>query len=162
MSRSVTFTILGKPVTKKNSARILRSRTGRPFVMPSAAYLNWENTAVLQLQSQNRGAPAITGRVELTAVIYRKRATGDLDNHLSSVCDALQKAKVIANDRLVASFGASRLDKDAARPRVEITIASARKQPWDCEHANECPMRCPCKADCYCKENMCADAGEAT
>jgi Holliday junction resolvase RusA-like endonuclease len=157
-----TFTILGTPVTKKNSARIFRNRAGRPFVMPSAAYKDWENTAVLQLQSQNRGAPAITTPVELTAIVYRKRATGDLDNHLSAVCDALQKAKVLSNDKLVASFGKSRLDKDAARPRVEITITVARKQPWDCEHANECPMRCPCKADCYCKENTCAEAGEAT
>ncbi len=118
------FTILGAPATKKNSGRIFRSRAGRPFVMPSAAFKAWENTAVLQLQSQNRGAPAIATPVELTAVVYRKRNTGDLDNHLSAVCDALQKARIITNDKFVASFGKSRLDKDAARPRVEITITT--------------------------------------
>lgn len=119
-----TATILGAPVTKKNSGRIMRSRTGRPFVMPSAAFKRWEQTAVLQLQSQRRSSPTMTEPVELTALIYRKRNTGDLDNHLAAVCDVLQKAKIIANDKLIASFGQSRLLKDAANPRVEVTLTT--------------------------------------
>ena len=26
-----------------------------------------------------------------------------------------------------------------------------------CEHANECPARCPCPADCYCRSHTCKD-----
>lgn len=118
----MTFTIFGAPVTKKNSGRILRTRTGRPFIMPSAAFKRWEQAAVLQLQSQRRSTPTITGAVELTALVYRKRNVGDLDNHLSAVCDVLQRAQVIANDKQVVSFGQSRLLKDAANPRVEIAL----------------------------------------
>lgn len=24
-----------------------------------------------------------------------------------------------------------------------------------CEHANECPVQCPCSSDCYCKKHTC-------
>jgi len=27
--------------------------------------------------------------------------------------------------------------------------------PAFCEHANECPARCPCKPGCYCKTRTC-------
>ena len=27
----------------------------------------------------------------------------------------------------------------------------------DCNHANENPYKCPCRKDCYCKENTCKD-----
>lgn len=118
----MTFTILGAPVTKKNSGRIMRSRKGRPFVMPSAAFKRWEQTTILQLQSQRRSSPTLTVPVELTALIYRKRNVGDLDNYLSAVGDVLQKAQVISNDKLIASFGQSRLLKDAKCPRVEIEL----------------------------------------
>lgn len=36
------LTLYGDPRTKKNSARILRSRAGRPYVAPSKAYVEYE------------------------------------------------------------------------------------------------------------------------
>ena len=30
-----------------------------------------------------------------------------------------------------------------------------RDSPIYCEHANECPSRCPCDNDCYCKDHTC-------
>jgi hypothetical protein len=43
---------------------------------------------------------------------------------MSAVCDVLQKAQVIANDKLIASFGKSRLWVDATNPRVELTVTT--------------------------------------
>lgn len=36
------LTLYGDPRTKKNSARILRTRSGAPFVAPSKAYTDYE------------------------------------------------------------------------------------------------------------------------
>lgn len=36
------LTLYGDPRTKKNSARILRTRSGTPFVAPSKAYVDYE------------------------------------------------------------------------------------------------------------------------
>ena len=36
------LTLYGEPRTKKNSARILRARSGAPFVAPSKAYTDYE------------------------------------------------------------------------------------------------------------------------
>lgn len=40
--------------------------------------------------------------------------------------DWLQRAGVLANDRQIASWDGSRLDKDASRPRVEVAIEVLR------------------------------------
>lgn len=37
--------LYGDPRTKKNSARILCTRSGAPFVAPSKAYVDYETTA---------------------------------------------------------------------------------------------------------------------
>lgn len=116
------FVIEGPPATKKNSSRILRSKRGRPFVAPSAAFKRWERYAVLQLRTQAHATESITTPVNLRALIYRKRNVGDLDNYIAAVCDALQTAGVVVNDKLVQGHDGSRLLLDRARPRVEIEL----------------------------------------
>lgn len=124
-----TFTILGPPKTKKNSQRILRNRkTGRPFVAQSVQQKTWARAAVMQLRAQwhqlqiIRIGSVISAPVNMCAVVYRERATGDLLNYLAAVSDALEAAGVIANDRQVVSVDGSRMDKDAANPRVEVEV----------------------------------------
>lgn len=52
------LTLYGDPRTKKNSARILRTRSGAPFVAPSKAYLDYETRTAFG-KSKGRAAPSL-------------------------------------------------------------------------------------------------------
>lgn len=51
------LTLYGDPRTKKNSARILRSRSGGRFVAPSKAYVDYETDCLRQIKG--RTAPSL-------------------------------------------------------------------------------------------------------
>ncbi len=126
------LTILGAPVTKKNSQRILRGRGGRPFVSASSQYKAWANTAILQLQAQYRRASlgdklAVLqcDPVNVRALIYRARRVGDANNYYAAIADVLEAAGVVENDRLCVSWDGSRMLIDRHVPRVEITLTPA-------------------------------------
>ena len=117
--------ITGPPRTKKNHQRIIRVK-GRPVIMQAKTAEGWEASAVAQLRTQrpiSRGfwEPA-TVPVSLRALVYRDRKVGDLGNYLAAVCDALERAGVVENDRLIQSFDGSRLLIDRKNPRVELEI----------------------------------------
>ena len=46
----LTYTLLGAPRTKKNSQRIFKGRGGQPFLVPSAAYAQYEKDCLRQIQ----------------------------------------------------------------------------------------------------------------
>lgn len=116
--------IEGRPTTKKNSLRIAKNKTtGKRFVMQSKQSNNWAVRAVWQIKAQARGQ-AFTGPVNMAAVVYRQVAAGDLLNYLAAVSDALEAAGVVENDRLIVQLDGCRLDKDADRPRVEVTLTA--------------------------------------
>ena len=117
----MTFTILGPPITKKNSARIGRTRDGRPFILQSKPHEKWVKSAVTQLRRQ-AGGVMMMSPVTMAAKVYRQKRIGDLGNYLAAVCDALEEAGIVANDRLIQSFDGSRLLHDKENPRVEIKI----------------------------------------
>jgi Holliday junction resolvase RusA-like endonuclease len=122
----INFVILGPPVTKKNSQQIaVNKKTGARFVVQSEKQKKWSKSAKEQLRWQFRVGQfpcAITDPVNVKAIVYRERATGDLLNYLAAVSDALEAAGVIVNDRQVVSVDGSRMDKDAKRPRVEVEL----------------------------------------
>lgn len=114
--------ILGTPRTKKNSPRIFKNRrTGARFVMPSAASSSWTESAVAQIQAQWQIAP-LAVPLQLRAAVYRARKVGDLGNYLAAICDALETARAIENDKWIVSFDGSRLREDKTNPRVEIEL----------------------------------------
>ena len=120
--------IEGVPRTKKNGLRRIK-RGRRIFTVPSAAHEAWEAIAVPQLAKQFRawarglpmGAP-VDFALNMRALVYRDRDVGDLLNYLAAVSDVLERAGVVANDRLIVSVDGSRLLLDRARPRVEIEL----------------------------------------
>lgn len=114
-------TVEGAPRTKKNSAQLIPGF--HPRIVPSKAYRTWERSAVPQLRAAWRRAP-LTDAVQVSAVFYREKNLGDLCGYLQALGDALEVAGVIANDRQIASWDGSRLAKDAANPRVELTLAT--------------------------------------
>lgn len=125
----MNFSILGDPRTKKNHTRIIRVR-GVPRIVQAESHDAWAQSAQLQLQAQwsaqrprgmGDGLPDDNPK-NLRALVYRDRAVGDLGNYLAAICDVLERAGVVANDRLIAGFDGSRLLVDRANPRVEITL----------------------------------------
>lgn len=116
------LTLYGDPRTKKNSARILRSRSGGRFVAPSKAYVDYETDCLWQIK---RPYNPITARVNVRCVYYMAtRRKVDLANLIEATCDILVKAKVLADDnsQIVAAHDGSRVDYDKKNPRAEIWI----------------------------------------
>lgn len=123
---TIRFTVAGHPRTKKTSQRIITVR-GRRRIVPSKVTVKWSNDAQLQLQAQMGKYRGHTfserQRWNLCAVFYRPtETTADLVNHLQALCDVLQAAGVVSNDRWLTGFDGSRLAVDAKNPRVEITL----------------------------------------
>ena len=100
----MNLTLYGEPRTKKNSARILRSGSGRPFVAPSAAFEAYQESCLWQIRTPHS---PVSARVNVRCVYYM-----------------LVKAGVLADDnsQIVAAHDGSRVDYDKNHPRVEIEI----------------------------------------
>ena len=114
--------LYGDPRTKKNSARILRTRSGAPFVAPSKAYADYEVDCLRQIK---RPHSPISARVNVRCVYYMKTARRvDLANLIEATTDILVKARVLEDDnsKIVAAHDGSRVDYDKKNPRAEIWI----------------------------------------
>ena len=119
------LTLYGDPRTKKNSARILKSRSGGRFVAPSKAYVDYETGCLRQIK---RPHSPISARVNVRCVYYMKTARRvDLANLIEATTDILVKlvkARVLEDDnsKIVAAHDGSRVDYDKQNPRAEIWI----------------------------------------
>lgn len=113
------FIIYGNPITKKNSQRLI-SIGGRPRILPSKQYIEYEKSAGLYLQPLGIDYPC-----NVKCVYYMQtRRKVDLCNLLNATCDILVKFGVIEDDncRIVVSHNGSCVDYSKERPRVEIEI----------------------------------------
>ena len=116
------LTLYGDPRTKKNSARILRTRSGAPFVAPSKAYTDYETSCLWQIK---RPHSPISARVNVRCVYYMKTARRvDLANLIEATTDILVKARVLEDDnsKIAAAHDGSEVRYDKDNPRVEIEI----------------------------------------
>lgn len=116
------LTLYGDPRTKKNSARILKSRSGGRFVAPSKSYVDYETDCLRQIK---RPHSPISARVNVRCVYYMKTARRvDLANLIEATTDILVKARVLEDDnsKIVAAHDGSRVELDREKPRVEIEI----------------------------------------
>ena len=116
----LTFTILGEPVSMKNSRRILRNRkTGKPFSAKSSAAAKYARDALLQIpQLPPYQLVFFHGPVSFTATLFYKDARKDLDAEL--IIDLLQ-GRVILNDRQVVEKHLFR-KIDKLNPRAVVTV----------------------------------------
>lgn len=122
---AVTRIVLtGRPITKKNHQTIARNRrTGRPYVLQSERYRQYEQDCLWQLKAcRDRFA----GPVRMKCLYWMPdRRKPDLLGLLQATADILEKAQIIDNDRNVVSFDGSRImGVDKRNPRVEIEIES--------------------------------------
>lgn len=119
----IKFTLYGNPVTKKNSQRILMTRTGRPFIMPSKQYEQYRRDCLRQITGDAK--KRIEKRVNVKYLFYMgTRRKVDLTNLEEALDDILVDAGVLADDnsRIVAAHDGSRVLYSKENPRVEIEI----------------------------------------
>ena len=123
----IDITLKGRPATKKNSGRIV-SRNGKPIIIPSEAYKNYEDACMWQLAGKKLHISGIIV-VECKYYLPNKRSWPDLIGLLQATSDILTKAKVIDEDKWICSYGDSciaGIDKD--NPRAEIRIMDRKNK----------------------------------
>lgn len=115
-----TFSIPGRPITKKNHQQIRRRASGTPFIAQSETYLQYERDAGWFLKPLMVAAP-----VNVQCIYYMPtRQRVDLCNLLAATCDILVKHNVLVDDnyQIVVSHDGSRVEYDKSNPRTEIVI----------------------------------------
>ena len=126
------FIINLPPITKKNSQQIMTNRaTGRPFIMPSRKYKQYEKDAARFLIPKEK---PIDYPVNVKCLYYMPtRRRVDLTNLLEATDDILVRAGVLSDDcaAVVAGHDGSRVLLDRKRPRVEITITEMEEADND-------------------------------
>lgn len=119
------FTIPLAPISKKNSQRIMVNRaTGKPFIMPSEQYKQYERDAAWFIPRYGR---RIDYPVNIQCLFFMPtRRKVDLTNLLEAIDDVLVKTGVLADDNfeIVQSHDGSRVLYDKDRPRTEIIITT--------------------------------------
>ncbi len=122
----IEITVPLAPITKKNSMRIMHSsKTGKPFIMPSQKYMDYEAEAVWYCIGAGVRCP-IEEPVEVKCLFYMPtRRKVDLTNLLESIDDVLVRAGVLKDDHsgIIVSHDGSRVLYDKDNPRTEVYIA---------------------------------------
>lgn len=117
------FTIPLKPITKKNSSQIIVNRaTGRPQIIPSKAYIQYEKDVAPFIQGKGM---QINTPVTVTCLYYMPtRRRVDLVNLIEATHDILVKYGVLADDNsgIIYSVDGSRVFYDKDNPRTEVEI----------------------------------------
>ena len=122
----ISFTISLPPITKKNSQQILLNKaTGKPFVMPSKQFKDYEKAALWFIPKRRQ---PIDFPVNIKCLFYMPtRRKCDLTNLLEAVDDIMVKSGLLADDNftIIYSHDGSRVFYDKDKPRTEICITRA-------------------------------------
>lgn len=124
--KQVKLTLLGNPVTKKNSQRIIRLGNGRPMIRPSERFEEYQKSAGVFIPSDAR--KRLRGPMNVKCVYFMQtRRRVDLVNLLEATCDILVHYGVVEDDNsnIIVSHDGSRVLHDKKCPRVEIEIEEA-------------------------------------
>jgi len=111
---AMRFTILGQPVSMKNSRQFIRPG----LIIKSKKALQYEKDFLAQIPPKFK--LNIESKVMVKVIAYYGSRRPDLDCEL--ICDCLQKGGVLKNDRqIMEKYFIKRLDKDNPRADIEIT-----------------------------------------
>lgn len=127
LKKTITFTIPISPVTKKNSQQIIiNRRTGRPMVIASKKYREYEKAAGAFVTAAKMH---ISDPVNVKAIYYMptKRRV-DLTNLHEALHDVLVKYGVLEDDNsnIIFSTDGSRVFYSKENPRTEVCISPAK------------------------------------
>ena len=125
-----TFTLSGVPRTKKNSQSVITNpRTGRPMIIQSKAYREYEKDCLRQIGELGIDRMKIDSPVNVCCLFFMptKRKV-DLQNLVSAAMDVLVKGGVLADDNCQIVYGndGSRVLFDKDNPRTEVIIRDNR------------------------------------
>ena len=112
------------PVSKKNSQRIaMNNTTGKPFIMQSAAYTEYERSAAYFLRPKPQKPIGTPVTVRCRFYMPTKRRV-DTANLVAAIHDILVKYGVLEDDNrnVIASTDGTRTLYDKQKPRTEIEI----------------------------------------
>lgn len=122
----IKFTLPIKPVTKKNSGQIITNpKTGRPFMIPSPQYRQFEKDCLPYFHRVKAAVGVVNYPVNIQCVFYMDaRRKVDLSNLLNAVDDAMVKSGFILDDNrdIIAGHDGSRVFHDNINPRIELEI----------------------------------------
>ena len=123
----IQFTVSLTPISKKNSQQILTNpKTGRPFIMPSKKYKEYERDALWFIPKGRM----IDEPVNVQCLFYMPtRRKCDLVNMQEAILDVMVKAGLLADDNysIVQSMDGSRVLYDKENPRTEVFITEVKE-----------------------------------
>ena len=116
------FIVKLSPITKKNSQQIVFNKsTGKPFIIPSKQYKEYEKNALWFIPKNIY----IAKPVNIKCLFYMPtKRRCDLTNLLEAIDDILVKAGLLEDDNylIIQSHDGSRVFVDKSNPRTEIEI----------------------------------------
>lgn len=121
----ITFTIPLIPISKKNSQQIMiNQKTGKPFIMPSKKYKDYEKQALWFIPSNMYISVPCNVKCLFYMPTHRRC---DLTNMLEAIDDIMVKAGLLADDNftVIQSHDGSRVLYDKNNPRTEVYIEPA-------------------------------------
>jgi Holliday junction resolvase RusA-like endonuclease len=107
---------------------MLKHGSGKPFIMPSEQYKQYERDAMWFIPKGRR----IDYPVNVKCLFYMPtRRKCDLTNLLEAIDDVMVKAGLLADDdyTIIESHDGSRVFIDKDRPRTEVFIEAATREP---------------------------------
>jgi hypothetical protein len=120
---AIRFTILGQPVSMKNSRQIVQIG-GRPVPIKSADARDWERTTLLQIPPEYR--KSLEGPMRITVHAYYESERPDLD--LALLMDCLQnRYKKVKGALLKVSDGVYK-HEDSERKLVQRGVVANDRQ----------------------------------
>lgn len=123
----IKFEIPLTPISKKNSQQIMTNRmTGKPFVMPSKQFKQYETAALWFIP---RPYKPIDYPVNVECHFFMStRRKVDLTNLLEAIDDIMVKAGLISDDNftIIQSHDGSRVYYDKENPRTVVCITPAK------------------------------------
>ena len=124
---AIHFTVPLTPISKKNSQQILINKaTGRPFIMPSKKYKEYEQNALWFIPK----GETINKPVNVKCLFYMPtRRKCDLVNMQEAILDVMVKAGLLKDDNysIVQSMDGSRVLYDKSNPRTEVYITEVKE-----------------------------------
>lgn len=130
----IKFTLPVKPITKKNSGRIVM-RGSYPKLLPSEQYERFEKDTQPYFINVKNQVGVINFPINMQCLFYMDvHRKVDLCNLLNAVDDSMVKSGLIIDDNrdIIASHDGSRVFFDKHNPRIEITITEMKNyEQWN-------------------------------
>ena len=118
----IEFTVPLTPISKKNSQQIMRNQTtGKPFIMPSKKYKEYEKAAAKYIPKNL----FINEPLNIQCLFYMPtHRRCDLTNMLEAIDDIMVRVGLLADDNfnVIQSHDGSRVLYDKEHPRTKVVI----------------------------------------